>query len=193
MSTVVLQTENLLLDTDLNIKVADSGYSHESPLAVSGCLMWQPLCAVGDKARWLCSGWAELRVILEIHWSWSPLDGQNLKELGGRVLSGAHQSTFYLSTECENLLKKSPILNSSMGGPLGLSRQVSCMPAAQEDEEASCTEQHPDYKDWVDWVGSAQGSRVWRRGSSNDTVRVLIPWYRHCGCCLTQPLEPAHQ
>lgn len=73
-----------------------------------------------------------------------------LKGAGGRVLSGAHQSTFYLSTECENLLKKSPILNSSMGGPLGLSRQVSCMPAAQEDEEASCTEQHPDYKDRVD-------------------------------------------
>lgn len=40
-----------------------------------------------------------------------PFDGQNLKELRERVLRGKYRIPFYMSTDCENLLKKLLILN----------------------------------------------------------------------------------
>ncbi|KAJ8797055.1 hypothetical protein J1605_001865 [Eschrichtius robustus] len=47
--------------------------------------------------------------------SWSML-AKNLKEKEETVLSGIHHISFYVSTECENLLKKFLTLNSSKGG-----------------------------------------------------------------------------
>ena len=40
-----------------------------------------------------------------------PFDGQNLKELRERVLRGKYRIPFYMSTDCENLLKKFLVLN----------------------------------------------------------------------------------
>lgn len=40
-----------------------------------------------------------------------PFDGANLKELRERVLRGKYRIPFYMSTDCENLLKKFLVLN----------------------------------------------------------------------------------
>ncbi len=40
-----------------------------------------------------------------------PFDGANLKELRDRVLRGKYRIPFYMTTECENLLKKFLVLN----------------------------------------------------------------------------------
>lgn len=42
-----------------------------------------------------------------------PFDGANLKELRERVLRGKYRIPFYMSTDCENLLKKFLVLNPS--------------------------------------------------------------------------------
>ena len=40
-----------------------------------------------------------------------PFDGANLKELRERVLRGKYRIPFYMSTDCENLLKRFLVLN----------------------------------------------------------------------------------
>ena len=40
-----------------------------------------------------------------------PFDGQNLKELRERVLRGKYRIPFYMSTDCENLLKRFLVLD----------------------------------------------------------------------------------
>ncbi|CAL8303048.1 unnamed protein product [Boreogadus saida] len=47
-----------------------------------------------------------------------PFDGQNLKELRERVLRGKYRIPFYMSTDCENLLKRFLVLNPSKRGTL---------------------------------------------------------------------------
>jgi MAP/microtubule affinity-regulating kinase len=47
-----------------------------------------------------------------------PFDGQNLKELRERVLRGKYRIPFYMSTDCENLLKKFLVLNPARRGTL---------------------------------------------------------------------------
>uniref|UniRef100_UPI003AAE708B uncharacterized protein n=1 Tax=Centroberyx gerrardi TaxID=166262 RepID=UPI003AAE708B len=47
-----------------------------------------------------------------------PFDGQNLKELRERVLRGKYRIPFYMSTDCENLLKRFLVLNPGKRGTL---------------------------------------------------------------------------
>ncbi|KAJ8266109.1 hypothetical protein GJAV_G00125960 [Gymnothorax javanicus] len=120
-----LKAENLLLDAEMNIKIADFGFSNEFTL--------------GNKLDTFCGSppyaapelfqgkkydgpevdvWS-LGVILYTLVSGSlPFDGQNLKELRERVLRGKYRIPFYMSTDCENLLKKFLILNPSKRGSL---------------------------------------------------------------------------
>ncbi|XP_073410659.1 serine/threonine-protein kinase MARK2-like [Dendrobates tinctorius] len=120
-----LKAENLLLDSDMNIKIADFGFSNEFTF--------------GNKLDTFCGSppyaapelfqgkkydgpevdvWS-LGVILYTLVSGSlPFDGQNLKELRERVLRGKYRIPFYMSTDCENLLKKFLILNPSKRGTL---------------------------------------------------------------------------
>ncbi|XP_077597641.1 serine/threonine-protein kinase MARK2-like isoform X7 [Stigmatopora nigra] len=156
-----LKAENLLLDADMNIKIADFGFSNEFTL--------------GNKLDTFCGSppyaapelfqgkkydgpevdvWS-LGVILYTLVSGSlPFDGQNLKELRERVLRGKYRIPFYMSTDCENLLKKFLILNPSKRGSLeGLSSQQQIMRdrwlnLGHEDEELKpYIEPQPDYKD----------------------------------------------
>ncbi|KAL2082316.1 hypothetical protein ACEWY4_022134 [Coilia grayii] len=120
-----LKAENLLLDADMNIKIADFGFSNEF--------------TVGNKLDTFCGSppyaapelfqgkkydgpevdvWS-LGVILYTLVSGSlPFDGQNLKELRERVLRGKYRIPFYMSTDCENLLKRFLVLNPSKRGTL---------------------------------------------------------------------------
>ncbi|XP_077089440.1 serine/threonine-protein kinase MARK2 isoform X12 [Siphateles boraxobius] len=151
-----LKAENLLLDADMNIKIADFGFSNEFTL--------------GNKLDTFCGSppyaapelfqgkkydgpevdvWS-LGVILYTLVSGSlPFDGQNLKELRERVLRGKYRIPFYMSTDCENLLKKFLILNPTKRG--SLEQQIMkdrWMNVGHEDEEMKpYIEPQPDYKD----------------------------------------------
>ncbi|XP_026051786.1 serine/threonine-protein kinase MARK2 isoform X14 [Carassius auratus] len=150
-----LKAENLLLDADMNIKIADFGFSNEFTL--------------GNKLDTFCGSppyaapelfqgkkydgpevdvWS-LGVILYTLVSGSlPFDGQNLKELRERVLRGKYRIPFYMSTDCENLLKKFLILNPTKRGSLEQIMKDRWMNVGHEDEELKpYIEPQPDYKD----------------------------------------------
>ncbi|XP_034412597.1 serine/threonine-protein kinase MARK2 isoform X9 [Cyclopterus lumpus] len=155
-----LKAENLLLDADMNIKIADFGFSNEFTM--------------GNKLDTFCGSppyaapelfqgkkydgpevdvWS-LGVILYTLVSGSlPFDGQNLKELRERVLRGKYRIPFYMSTDCENLLKKFLILNPSKRGSLEASSKQQIMRdrwmnvGHEEEELKPYIEPQPDYKD----------------------------------------------
>ncbi|XP_074862017.1 serine/threonine-protein kinase MARK2 isoform X10 [Carettochelys insculpta] len=150
-----LKAENLLLDADMNIKIADFGFSNEFTF--------------GNKLDTFCGSppyaapelfqgkkydgpevdvWS-LGVILYTLVSGSlPFDGQNLKELRERVLRGKYRIPFYMSTDCENLLKKFLILNPSKRGTLEQIMKDRWMNVGHEDDELKpYMEPLPDYKD----------------------------------------------
>ncbi|XP_063002231.1 serine/threonine-protein kinase MARK2 isoform X3 [Elgaria multicarinata webbii] len=150
-----LKAENLLLDADMNIKIADFGFSNEFTF--------------GNKLDTFCGSppyaapelfqgkkydgpevdvWS-LGVILYTLVSGSlPFDGQNLKELRERVLRGKYRIPFYMSTDCENLLKKFLILNPSKRGTLEQIMKDRWMNVGHEDDELKpYLEPLPDYKD----------------------------------------------
>ncbi|XP_015244291.1 PREDICTED: serine/threonine-protein kinase MARK1 isoform X4 [Cyprinodon variegatus] len=137
-----LKAENLLLDADMNIKIADFGFSNEF--------------TVGSKLDTFCGSppyaapelfqgkkydgpevdvWS-LGVILYTLVSGSlPFDGQNLKELRERVLRGKYRIPFYMSTDCENLLKKLLVLNPVKRGSLEQIMKDHWMNVGHDDEE----------------------------------------------------------
>ncbi|GAA6077939.1 MAP/microtubule affinity-regulating kinase 3a isoform X1, partial [Tachysurus ichikawai] len=120
-----LKAENLLLDADMNIKIADFGFSNQ--FTVNNKL--DTFCGSPPYAApELFQGkkydgpevdvWS-LGVILYTLVSGSlPFDGQNLKELRERVLRGKYRIPFYMSTDCENLLKRFLVLNPAKRGTL---------------------------------------------------------------------------
>uniref|UniRef100_A0A672RQI3 non-specific serine/threonine protein kinase n=1 Tax=Sinocyclocheilus grahami TaxID=75366 RepID=A0A672RQI3_SINGR len=149
-----LKAENLLLDADMNIKIADFGFSNEF--------------TVGNKLDTFCGSppyaapelfqgkkydgpevdvWS-LGVILYTLVSGSlPFDGQNLKELRERVLRGKYRIPFYMSTDCENLLKKFLILNPTKRGSLEQIMKDRWMNVGHEDDDLKpYIEPQPDYK-----------------------------------------------
>uniref|UniRef100_A0A8C6KMN0 non-specific serine/threonine protein kinase n=1 Tax=Nothobranchius furzeri TaxID=105023 RepID=A0A8C6KMN0_NOTFU len=150
-----LKAENLLLDADMNIKIADFGFSNEF--------------TVGSKLDTFCGSppyaapelfqgkkydgpevdvWS-LGVILYTLVSGSlPFDGQNLKELRERVLRGKYRIPFYMSTDCENLLKKLLVLNPVKRGSLEQIMKDHWMNVGHNDEELKpYTEPEPDFND----------------------------------------------
>ncbi|XP_030051866.1 serine/threonine-protein kinase MARK1 isoform X3 [Microcaecilia unicolor] len=150
-----LKAENLLLDADMNIKIADFGFSNEF--------------TVGSKLDTFCGSppyaapelfqgkkydgpevdvWS-LGVILYTLVSGSlPFDGQNLKELRERVLRGKYRIPFYMSTDCENLLKKLLVLNPIKRGSLEQIMKDRWMNVGHEEEELKpFIEPEPDFKD----------------------------------------------
>ncbi|KAA0712547.1 Serine/threonine-protein kinase MARK1 [Triplophysa tibetana] len=150
-----LKAENLLLDADMNIKIADFGFSNEF--------------TIGSKLDTFCGSppyaapelfqgkkydgpevdvWS-LGVILYTLVSGSlPFDGQNLKELRERVLRGKYRIPFYMSTDCENLLKKLLVLNPGKRGSLEQIMKDRWMNVGHEEEELKpFTEPEADFSD----------------------------------------------
>ncbi|KHN76846.1 Serine/threonine-protein kinase par-1 [Toxocara canis] len=137
-----LKAENLLLDSDMNIKIADFGFSNQF--------------VIGNKLDTFCGSppyaapelfqgkkydgpevdvWS-LGVILYTLVSGSlPFDGQNLKELRERVLRGKYRIPFYMSTDCENLLKKFLVLNPARRGTLETIMKDRWMNIGYEEDE----------------------------------------------------------
>ncbi|XP_066502391.1 serine/threonine-protein kinase MARK2 isoform X2 [Hoplias malabaricus] len=180
-----LKAENLLLDADMNIKIADFGFSNEFTL--------------GNKLDTFCGSppyaapelfqgkkydgpevdvWS-LGVILYTLVSGSlPFDGQNLKELRERVLRGKYRIPFYMSTDCENLLKKFLILNPTKRGSLEQIMKDRWMNVGYEEEELKpYIEPQPDYKDPKRTGQHPSSAGVWKRdimlqmGYSQDKIQ----------------------
>ncbi|XP_078462196.1 MAP/microtubule affinity-regulating kinase 3-like isoform X1 [Lampetra planeri] len=150
-----LKAENLLLDADMNIKIADFGFSNE--FTVGGKL--DTFCGSPPYAApELFQGkkydgpevdvWS-LGVILYTLVSGSlPFDGQNLKELRERVLRGKYRIPFYMSTDCENLLKKFLVLNPLKRGTLQQIMRERWMNVGYEaDELKPYVQPEPDITD----------------------------------------------
>ncbi|KRY74358.1 MAP/microtubule affinity-regulating kinase 3 [Trichinella pseudospiralis] len=152
-----LKAENLLLGNDMNIKIADFGFSNEFSL--------------GNKLDTFCGSppyaapelfqgkkydgpevdvWS-LGVILYTLVSGSlPFDGQNLKELRERVLRGKYRIPFYMSTDCENLLKKflvlTPVRRASLEVTIMKDRWMNI---GYDDDELKPYKEPPrDMSDW---------------------------------------------
>lgn len=115
-----LKAENLLLDRDLNIKIADFGFSNEfKPGFKLDTFCGSPPYAAPELFQGKKYDGPEvdvwsMGVILYTLVSGSlPFDGSNLKELRERVLKGKYRVPFYMSSECENFLKKFLVINPS--------------------------------------------------------------------------------
>ncbi|KAL2094741.1 hypothetical protein ACEWY4_009460 [Coilia grayii] len=150
-----LKAENLLLDADMNIKIADFGFSNKFTLGSKlDTFCGSPPYAAPELFQGKKYDGPEvdvwsLGVILYTLVSGSlPFDGQNLKELRERVLRGKYRIPFYMSTDCENLLKKFLILNPTKRGSLEQIMKDRWMNVGHdEDELKPYVEPQPDYKD----------------------------------------------
>ena len=137
-----LKAENLLLDADMNIKIADFGFSNEFvPGNKLDTFCGSPPYAAPELFQGKKYDGPEvdvwsLGVILYTLVSGSlPFDGQNLKELRERVLRGKYRIPFYMSTDCENLLKKFLVLNPTKRSSLEAIMRDKWMNITFEDDE----------------------------------------------------------
>eukprot|EP00106_Octopus_bimaculoides_P002999 XP_014770441.1 PREDICTED: serine/threonine-protein kinase MARK2-like [Octopus bimaculoides] len=137
-----LKAENLLLDGDMHIKIADFGFSNEFvPGSKLDTFCGSPPYAAPELFQGKKYDGPEvdvwsLGVILYTLVSGSlPFDGQNLKELRERVLRGKYRIPFYMSTDCENLLKKFLVLNPTKRANLETIMRDRWINVGYEDKE----------------------------------------------------------
>lgn len=115
-----LKAENLLLDSSLNVKIADFGFSNEyHPGGRLETFCGSPPYAAPE----LFQGrkyegpevdiWSLGVILYTLVSGMLPFDGQNLRELREAVLRGKFRVPFYMSTECEALIRRMLVLNPS--------------------------------------------------------------------------------
>ncbi|KAG8253409.1 MAP/microtubule affinity-regulating kinase 3 [Homalodisca vitripennis] len=151
-----LKAENLLLDSEMNIKIADFGFSNEfTPGNKLDTFCGSPPYAAPELFQGKKYDGPEvdvwsLGVILYTLVSGSlPFDGSTLRELRERVLRGKYRIPFYMSTDCENLLKKFLVLNPAKRASLeGSSNKA--LPKPGETDTAKPPEPYNIMKDkWM--------------------------------------------
>ncbi|KAJ1535020.1 Serine/threonine-protein kinase par-1, partial [Cladochytrium tenue] len=113
-----LKAENLLLDANLNVKVADFGFSNQfSPGQRLATWCGSPPYAAPE----LFQGkeytgpevdvWSLGVVLYVLVCGALPFDGSTLPKLRARVLAGKYKVPFYMSPDCERLIKKMLVLD----------------------------------------------------------------------------------
>ncbi|XP_055379372.1 serine/threonine-protein kinase MARK2 [Condylostylus longicornis] len=150
-----LKAENLLLDSELNIKIADFGFSNEfTPGNKLDTFCGSPPYAAPELFQGKKYDGPEvdvwsLGVILYTLVSGSlPFDGSTLRELRERVLRGKYRIPFYMSTDCENLLRKFLVLNPAKRASLETIMSDKWMNMGFEDDELKpYVEPKPDFAD----------------------------------------------
>lgn len=135
-----LKAENLLLDSEMNIKIADFGFSNEFiPGNKLDTFCGSPPYAAPELFQGKKYDGPEvdvwsLGVILYTLVSGSlPFDGSTLRELRERVLRGKYRIPFYMSTDCENLLKKFLVLNPARRASLEVSTSTTSQQTIMKD------------------------------------------------------------
>ena len=78
-----------------------------------------------------------------------PFDGSTLRELRERVLRGKYRIPFYMSTDCENLLKKFLVLNPTRRASLEVIMKDKWMNMGYEDDDLK-----PYIEPVQDWADS---------------------------------------
>merc|ERR550519_925614 len=180
-----LKAENLLLDSEMNIKIADFGFSNEF--------------VIGNKLDTFCGSppyaapelfqgkkydgpevdvWS-LGVILYTLVSGSlPFDGSTLRELRERVLRGKYRIPFYMSTDCENLLKKFLVLNPTRRASLEVIMKDKWMNMGYEEDDLK-----PYVEPVQDWSDPKRIEILQQgMGYSRDTVEEALKQQKFDDC-----------
>ncbi|CAH1795903.1 unnamed protein product [Owenia fusiformis] len=113
-----LKAENLLLDAHMNIKIADFGFGNfftPSELMATWCGS-PPYAApeVFEGKKYLgpqIDIWSLGVVLYVLVCGALPFDGQTLQTLRDRVLSGRFRIPFFMSTDCEHLIRRMLVLD----------------------------------------------------------------------------------
>uniref|UniRef100_A0A2K6MR57 non-specific serine/threonine protein kinase n=1 Tax=Rhinopithecus bieti TaxID=61621 RepID=A0A2K6MR57_RHIBE len=159
-----LKAENLLLDAEANIKIADFGFSNEFTLGSKlDTFCGSPPYAAPELFQGKKYDGPEvdiwsLGVILYTLVSGSlPFDGHNLKELRERVLRGKYRVPFYMSTDCESILRRFLVLNPAKRCTLEQIMKDKWINIGYEGEELKpYTEPEEDFGD-TKRIGEGQG------------------------------------
>jgi len=179
-----LKAENLLLDSEMNIKIADFGFSNEF--------------VIGNKLDTFCGSppyaapelfqgkkydgpevdvWS-LGVILYTLVSGSlPFDGSTLRELRERVLRGKYRIPFYMSTDCENLLKKFLVLNPARRASLEVIMKDKWMNMGYEEDDLK-----PYVEPIQDWNDRKRIEILETMGYSNSIVEEALKQQKFDDC-----------
>lgn len=185
-----LKAENLLLDANMNIKIADFGFSNEfTPGSKLDTFCGSPPYAAPELFQGKKYDGPEvdvwsLGVILYTLVSGSlPFDGNNLKELRERVLRGKYRIPFYMSTDCESLLKKFLVLNPLKRASLEGVMKDRWMNIGYEDDELKpYMEPQPDLND------QARIQRMVQMGFTSKEIRESLQENRYDEVCATYML-----
>merc|ERR1719186_1563150 len=179
-----LKAENLLLDSEMNIKIADFGFSNEFvPGNKLDTFCGSPPYAAPELFQGKKYDGPEvdvwsLGVILYTLVSGSlPFDGSTLRELRERVLRGKYRIPFYMSTDCENLLKKFLVLNPTRRASLEVIMKDKWMNMGYEDDDLK-----PYVEPIQDWADSNRIEILQTMGYSNSVVEEALKQQKFDDC-----------
>jgi len=179
-----LKAENLLLDSEMNIKIADFGFSNEFvPGNKLDTFCGSPPYAAPELFQGKKYDGPEvdvwsLGVILYTLVSGSlPFDGSTLRELRERVLRGKYRIPFYMSTDCENLLKKFLVLNPTRRASLEVIMKDKWMNMGYEDDDLK-----PYIEPIQDWADSKRIEILQTMGYSNSVVEEALKQQKFDDC-----------
>jgi len=179
-----LKAENLLLDSEMNIKIADFGFSNEFvPGNKLDTFCGSPPYAAPELFQGKKYDGPEvdvwsLGVILYTLVSGSlPFDGSTLRELRERVLRGKYRIPFYMSTDCENLLKKFLVLNPSRRASLEVIMKDKWMNMGYEEDELK-----PYIEPVQDWADSKRIEILQTMGYANSVVEESLKQQKFDDC-----------
>jgi len=180
-----LKAENLLLDSEMNIKIADFGFSNEFvPGNKLDTFCGSPPYAAPELFQGKKYDGPEvdvwsLGVILYTLVSGSlPFDGSTLRELRERVLRGKYRIPFYMSTDCENLLKKFLVLNPTRRASLEVIMKDKWMNMGYEDDDLK-----PYIEPIQDWADSKRIEILQQTmGYSNSVVEEALKQQKFDDC-----------
>eukprot|EP00128_Syssomonas_multiformis_P011563 Colp12_sorted_trinity150504_noHs@36419 len=168
-----LKAENLLLDENMNIKIADFGFGNQfTPGTKLDTFCGSPPYAAPELFQGRKYDGPEvdvwsLGVILYTLVSGSlPFDGTNLKELRARVIRGKYRIPFYMSTDCENLLKKFLNINPQQRATLDVIMQDKWMNIGYEDQPLKYLEPPPETFDDEDRI-----DQMIKMGFTRDEIK----------------------